>query len=160
MVRAGPRKEYFPVYYVEPYKGNEIALGFDLASNPIRLKALNLSRDTGELVATARITLVQETSDQFGFMAFKPVYRKGAPINSVEDRRENLQGFALGVFQIGDILKRALMDLEPCGIHVQLSDISAPRGERFLGFYSSPIYEQPASPLSEQQAEQFYLYTT
>src|SRR5208337_3753659 len=36
MTRAGQREEYFPVYFVEPYKGNEIALGFDLASNPTR----------------------------------------------------------------------------------------------------------------------------
>ena len=34
MKRAERRKEYFPVYFVEPYKGNEMALGFDLASNP------------------------------------------------------------------------------------------------------------------------------
>jgi CHASE1-domain containing sensor protein len=33
MKRADRRAEYFPVYFVEPYKGNEIALGFDLASN-------------------------------------------------------------------------------------------------------------------------------
>jgi len=154
MVIAGQRKEYFPVYYVEPYKGNEIALGFDLASNPTRLEALNLSRDTGELVATARITLVQETSDQFGFTAFKPVYHKGAPINSVEDRRKNLKGFALGVFRIGDTLKQALTYFEPYGIQIQLCDISAPRGERFLGFYSPPLYKQPASPLTEQEVEQ------
>ena len=33
---AGKREEYFPVYFVEPFKGNEKALGFDLASNPAR----------------------------------------------------------------------------------------------------------------------------
>ena len=61
MVRAAERDEYFPVYFVEPSKGNEIALGFDLASNAIRKDALEKSRDTGEMVATGRITLVQET---------------------------------------------------------------------------------------------------
>ena len=79
MVPADFREEYFPVYYVEPYRGNEAALGFDLASNPIRLEALNKSRDTGHGVATARITLVQETEDQFGFLVFQPIYRKGFP---------------------------------------------------------------------------------
>jgi CHASE1-domain containing sensor protein len=76
MVPAGFREEYFPVYYVEPYEGNEAALGFDLASNPVRLEALNKSRDTGQGVATARITLVQEAEDQFGFLVFLPIYRK------------------------------------------------------------------------------------
>ena len=31
MVPAAERAVYFPVYYVEPYVGNELALGFDLA---------------------------------------------------------------------------------------------------------------------------------
>ncbi|MGB2997604.1 MAG: CHASE domain-containing protein, partial [Phycisphaerae bacterium] len=75
MVRAARRDEYFPVYFVEPYKGNEIALGFDLASNPTRLEALNRSRDTGRMTATARITLVQETGRQLGVLVFLPVYR-------------------------------------------------------------------------------------
>ena len=30
LVSAGRRAEYFPVFYVEPYEGNEIALGFVL----------------------------------------------------------------------------------------------------------------------------------
>ncbi len=63
MVPAAAREEYFPVYFLEPYAGNEAALGFDLASNPLLLEALNRARDTGEVVATARITLVQETGD-------------------------------------------------------------------------------------------------
>jgi len=43
MKRAEKRKEYFPVYFVEPYKGNEVALGFDLASNPTRREALEVA---------------------------------------------------------------------------------------------------------------------
>lgn len=59
MAAADIREEYFPVYYVEPYQGNEGALGFDLASNPVRLAALEQARDTGEVVASASINLVQ-----------------------------------------------------------------------------------------------------
>ena len=40
LVPAAPRREHFPVFFVEPFEGNEAALGFDLASNPARLKAL------------------------------------------------------------------------------------------------------------------------
>ncbi len=132
MVRAARRQEYFPVYFVEPYEGNEPALGFDLASNPKRLEALTRSRDTGQMAATARITLVQEISEQFGFLVFLPIYRKEAPTDSIEDRRENLEGFVLGVFRIGDILERALAYLEPQGVDIQLYDLSAPIDERFL----------------------------
>ena len=68
MVRAGDREEYFPVYYVEPYAGNEPAIGFDLGSNATRLVALDRARASGRAVATARITLVQETGEQYGFL--------------------------------------------------------------------------------------------
>jgi CHASE1-domain containing sensor protein len=67
---AGLRDEYFPVYFLDPYEGNEAAMGYDLASNPIRLEALNLARDTRRPVATGRITLVQEDEDLFGFLVF------------------------------------------------------------------------------------------
>ena len=144
MVRAARRDEYFPVYFVEPYEGNEIALGFDLASNPTRLEALNRSRDTGKMTATARITLVQETRRQLGFLIFLPVYRKGARADSVQDRRANLEGFVLGVFRIGDLLESALSQLEPRGVDVALYDKSAPVGERFLAFHSSRLRQVPA----------------
>ena len=154
MVRADLREEYFPVYYVEPYKGNEAALGFDLASNPIRLEALNKSRDTGQGVATARITLVQETEDQFGFLVFKPIYRKGFLVETLAQRRENLMGFALGVFRITDMLEHALALSDAHtggpGLNIQLYDRSAPPEQQLL-FTTVPVNGaegQPSSGLS------------
>lgn len=101
MVPAANREEYFPVYFLEPYQGNERALGFDLGSNATRLEALNLARDTGRLTATAGVRLVQETTSQPGFLAFAPIYESGATPEAVERRRTDLAGFALGVFRIG-----------------------------------------------------------
>ena len=136
MVPAAAREEYFPVYFVEPYEGNEIALGFDLASNPTRLEALNKSRDTGEAVATARITLVQEQADQFAFLVFLPIYQNGSPTATLVQRRETLIGFALGVFRIKDIvdqsLARASSEEIISEIDIQLYDRSAPQGQQML----------------------------
>ncbi len=70
MVKAGERNEYLPVYYLEPYIGNEAALGFDLASSQTRLEALMKSRDSGIPQATASIALVQEKGRQKGFSCF------------------------------------------------------------------------------------------
>lgn len=137
MAPAGPREEYFPVHFVEPYSGNEIALGFDLASDRVRRAALYRSRDSGRIAASARITLVQETSSQFGFLVFVPLYRKGAPVSSVADRRANLAGFVLGVFRIGDVLENALTRAKPEGIDVRVYDDSAPGSERLLGWHAS-----------------------
>lgn len=70
MARAGEREEYFPVFFVAPFGGNEKALGFDLASDPVRRAALQSAADSGQMVATSRVKLVQEKSDQYGFLVF------------------------------------------------------------------------------------------
>ena len=141
MVRAANREAYFPVYFVEPVAGNEAAIGFDLASSPARLAALEHTRDSGKAVATPRITLVQETGDQYGILVFMPIYQNGMPTESREERRANLAGFALGVFRIGDAGWRSSGDGASRGgkledthfaVSLQIFDASAPEGSRRL----------------------------
>lgn len=121
--RMGPEgrhSEYFPVYFVEPLKVNEAAVGFDLASNPTRLQALEAARDSGMQSATARITLVQEAGTQHGFLIFQPVYRRGAPLQTAEMRRAALAGFVLGVFRIGDMVDYALRNVSTGAVNFSL----------------------------------------
>ena len=136
MVAVASREEYFPVYYVEPFQGNEAALGFDLASNPTRLEALIKSRDSGLILATARITLVQETEEQFGILVFLPVFRNGFPTETLADRRENLTGFVLGVYRVGDIVEQSIARENPeevtDDVGIQLYDRSAPLDGQLL----------------------------
>jgi CHASE1-domain containing sensor protein len=155
MVRARERDEYFPVYFVEPYKGNEAALGFDLASNQARGASLSLARDTGKTTATSRVILVQETANQPGFLVFAPVYRKHVPLVSSEDRRKNLMGFVLGVFRISNIVEHSLAHLTSKQIGVFLYDQSAPENDRFLYAHSPRANETTASPMGGREDGQF-----
>ena len=150
MVRANKRKEYFPVYFLEPYKSNETALGFDLASNPTRLEALKLSREKGEMVATGRVTLVQEVGNQFGFLVFLPVYRT----DSIHERPENLEGFVLGVFRISDVFEKSLSYLKPVGVNVYLYDKGATEKERFLYFHESGR-KTTALPVRSERTDEY-----
>ncbi|MCI0396078.1 MAG: CHASE domain-containing protein, partial [Chloroflexi bacterium] len=128
IVPAAARAEYFPIYYLEPYAGNEPALGFDVASDPARLEALTRARDTGRPTATGPVILVQETGDQPGFLILTPVYGNGLPQATVAERRQNLQGFVSGAFRVGDIVAAALAGLEQerAGLELRLYDESAP----------------------------------
>jgi PAS domain S-box-containing protein len=136
MVRAGARQEYFPVYYVEPFHGNERALGYDLASNPERRQALRLSRDSGEPVATAPIRLVQEKGRQKGFLIFWPVYQEGVQLKSSTERRAALRGFVLGVFRIGSLMASCLKNRDGNNLEFYLFDQLAPPADRLLWEYS------------------------
>lgn len=152
MVPAASRDEYFPVYYVEPFEGNEIAFGFDLTSNPSRLETLNGARDSGQAVASGRTTLVQESGDQFGFLVFLPIYRNGVPHETVAQRRENLTGFALAVFRTGDMVESILQTLTaPAGFDIYLYDTTAGPDERFLYYHPSRLREEPSRPLTEEE---------
>ncbi|MET1255272.1 CHASE domain-containing protein [Aliikangiella maris] len=106
LVVADAREAYVVVRYLEPFLGNQKAFGFDVASNPKRKVALEKARDTGKPVATEKIILVQENEEQAGFLLFYPVY-KGIQL-SVEDRRKNIVGFAVGVFKVSNIVEQVI----------------------------------------------------
>lgn len=134
MVRAKNRNEYFPVSFVEPYKGNEKAFGFDLASNLKRRQALETSRETGKLVITESITLVQEKGKGKGFLAVLPVYKNGEV--STNGQGGELHGFVLGVYRIDDIFDLAIQKTRsiPLGIDMKLIDVTT-LGEEKMFFY-------------------------
>jgi len=124
MVPAEARDEYFPIYYVEPLEGNEMAVGFDLASDDRRKQGLEEARRSSESRATASITLVQEIGEQRGFLIFVPVYK--ATANNDTERYALLSGFALGVFRIGDLFEYAVGRLqgEIDGLVLEIEDVT------------------------------------
>jgi CHASE1-domain containing sensor protein len=131
-VPAAPRQYYYPVYYVEPLAGNEPVLGFDLGSNPARLSALEQAAGTGRAVATERLTLVQETGTQAGFLIAIPVYGPEMPLQTVEQRRLALRGFVLGVFRAGDVIDAVLRPAPEKDLLTELVDQYGALDERLL----------------------------
>lgn len=131
------RAEYFPVYYVEPYRSNERALGFDLGSEPVRRTALLKAAETGRPVATSRVTLVQETGSQYGVLVFYPLYIFGSSPQTAEGRRADLIGFALSVVRLGDLVETALRQSPEVGLRIVLCDESAPDETRPLYVHES-----------------------
>ena len=117
---AGPRDEYFPVYFLETLQRNAVAFGFDVGSEPHRREALEKARDTGLPTATSPVRLAQEPGSQRGFLVFHPLYR-GTPA-SVTERLEQLTGFAVAVFRIGDLVEASLRAASDKGIAVSIFD--------------------------------------
>jgi len=107
----GRRAEYAPVIYLEPFAGrNLLAFGYDISSEPVRRAGLERARDTGEAAISGKITLVQETGEntQAGFIMFLPIYRKGAPTDTVEQRRNALEGYVDIAFRMEDLMRGIL----------------------------------------------------
>lgn len=86
-----PHRRHVPVVSIEPLARNRAALGFDIATEPIRADALDRAIATGRVQATAPIRLVQETGDQRGVLLVLPVH-------------SGQKGFAVGVVRCRDLL--------------------------------------------------------
>jgi diguanylate cyclase (GGDEF)-like protein len=108
--RQGPRpaeqrSEYFPVTFAVNDIGAGPPIGYDLAADPERGPYLRRARDRGEPVATAPVRLL---IGGLGINVYRPVYRDGAPIATVAQRRAALVGIAAGAFRIRDLAAAAI----------------------------------------------------
>ena len=72
--RAAERDRYYPVTYVEPLEGNEHIVGFDLFSEAGRKTAIEETINTGRVITTPPIRLVQKKGDQPGILLIFPVH--------------------------------------------------------------------------------------
>jgi len=99
---ASGRAFYYPVFYAAPTAGNELALGYDLGSEPLRSRALESAMRTRLPTATEPVTLVQETSKQRGMLICRPVFDQNDP--------GRLRGFILAVLRMGSVLRNAAPD--------------------------------------------------
>ena len=121
---ATTRDVYYPVYYVEPISGNEAAIGFDLGSDPERLRALELARDSGEASVSAPITLVQQNDRNAGVLVFAPVYEAGAVPATEAGRRTALRGFGLVVLYAAEVMAEVAEGAAADNLAFSLHDIS------------------------------------
>jgi diguanylate cyclase (GGDEF)-like protein len=108
---AGRRARYYPLTHVATRSGLDLTTpyGYDLGADPVRSKHLLAARDSGNSSATPVIRLPLGGA---GINVFHPVYRDGAPTDTVAQRRAALSGFALGSFRIEDLAAAATTALE------------------------------------------------
>lgn len=133
LVTAAERAVYFPVNYIVPFAANADAFGFDMASDPARLAALELARDTGATVATEPVQLV--TGDgATSVVVVTPVYRNGADVSSPEARRLAIQGFIVLTVDITRFLEKSIASLERTARVLRVEDVT---GEIPLPLFTS-----------------------
>ena len=104
---AGVRTQYTSITHIEPFTGlNLRAPGFDMFTDPTRRRAMERARDTGEAAASGKVRLIQENGRnvQSGFVMYIPVYRRGASVDSVPERRANILGWVGAPFRMDDLM--------------------------------------------------------
>lgn len=128
LIPAAERDRYIPVHFIEPMQGNQQALGFDLHSEALRRTTLEQTAQSGELVMSPPIQLIQDNLKQPGFLL----------IHAVKNNNQ-LLGFVLAVVRVTDLVDHALESYPRPSFHLSLDDRSEPT--------SKPLFHEGSSDL-------------
>jgi PAS domain S-box-containing protein len=125
---AGEREFYSSIIFLEPFKDRNLrAFGYDMFSEPIRRAAMELARDSDVAILSGRVTLVQEVGKavQAGTLLYIPVFRKGMPTGTIEERRAAIYGWVYSPFRMTDFIAGILDTTHRAGktnIDIQIYD--------------------------------------
>ncbi|GAB3626846.1 putative signaling protein [Pandoraea terrae] len=148
----GARPAYNILTYVEPLESNLASLGVDVAAEPARLRALEQSRDTGQLLSSGRTIRPQGPRATTGIALRLPVYRKGMPIGTVEQRRLAYVGSVGAGIRVDDLMRGLLDNVQLRELHFKIYDVGPleaapqPLGESRLLFDSTNLLPKENPP--------------
>jgi diguanylate cyclase (GGDEF)-like protein len=104
-VTAPQKDEYFAVFYSTEPKTSPV-YGLDYSADPERHAALERARDNDQVtVLRSRLYQPKDGARPIGMFVSVPVYAKGTSRTTTADRRRNLAGFVVGVFDLPLLLQ-------------------------------------------------------
>jgi PAS domain S-box-containing protein len=110
----GERPEYYVMVYLEPMVDYEYALGLDISANPAAANpekialAMRSGRDSGKLTSSAQPLRVKRAKEAIYLAMRLAVYRKGMPVDTIEQRRSAYLGSVGSGFDVESLMREAL----------------------------------------------------
>lgn len=139
----GAREIYTSVIYLEPFdERNRRAFGYDMYSDlehprdgdiapGVRRAAMERARDSGKValsgraVISGKVRLLMEMETdkrtQAGFLMYLPVYKNGAPLETLAERRANIVGWVYAPFRMDDLMNGILAE-HADGLDIEIYD--------------------------------------
>ncbi len=117
---AGTRSFYTPITTIEPLDEENIkALGFDTSTGSSSREAMARSRDDNDIRITSHFTLIQDQeksssdANSHAFVMYLPIFKKGAPLNTLADRRAAIIGWVNAPFRLNDLIAGLRGEVDP-----------------------------------------------
>jgi diguanylate cyclase (GGDEF)-like protein len=105
VVSVAPDNEfYFPIYFSTERKVSSV-YGMDYSTDPVRWATLERARDADTVAVVPTRLFKNENAGSQGVLVVVPVYVKGTSRATIADRRRNLTGFVVGIFDLGQLLQ-------------------------------------------------------
>jgi diguanylate cyclase (GGDEF)-like protein len=95
---------YFPILFSTEPKTSQV-YGMDYSTDPVRWATLQRARDTDSIAVVPTRLFNSDNGGDHVVLVVVPVYVKGTSRATVADRRRNLTGFVVGMFDVGSLLK-------------------------------------------------------
>ncbi len=135
----GERPEHHVLVYIEPMEGNAFSFGFDIVSNDPQAKVVSLHRDTGALFSSGR--LLNVGNDRSVGLAMRlAVYRNGAALNTVEERRAAFIGTVGAGYNVRKLMAGVLDETTMTSMRYRLRD-AGPVGENQPGSKPTLLFD-------------------
>jgi len=145
LVPSPQRDEYYPIYYATVPSTSRL-YGLDLRSEPPTLERLERARDGDQLAVSTRAALYSAEGSQHGFIFSLPVFARGLPHGTVEERRRNLVGFVHGSFLTRKMIETILAATTmPQAVDLYFFDPGAAAGLPIY-VHASPLRSAPFAP--------------
>jgi signal transduction histidine kinase len=97
---------------------NKSALGFSLSSNSILRKAMNKSRDSGNIIASSFIPSINKKESALDLLVLYPHYRGGRVPETLVKRREMLEGFIVSVYRMEKVIEEIIQKKKAKGLNL------------------------------------------
>ena len=121
-VAADKAAERLPLVFWEPVTNNAGLLGLDVAADAHWAPALRRACDTDQAAKLPGAQLTELKMDHLDLILAVPVYRNGVPHETVGQRRANLQGFVVGMFQVPLLVQEAYRRMPVAGVHLEIRE--------------------------------------
>ncbi|MHC4563566.1 MAG: PAS domain S-box protein [Planctomycetota bacterium] len=147
--------DYFAVHFREPDTFDSIPLGLDLASKPTCFEAISRAGDSGLLTTSGSIQISPDGEPHVAVLTVLPIYEKGRPIGTVEERRASLTGMVFEVLVVNDVIAHAVAPFPLEGVDLAVFDRSAPAGKQFLGYHASRLGDPLPDAITAREADRW-----
>ena len=118
------RPEYYPVLHTAPLPDYQAVLGLDHGFETVRRQAMARAAANAQIVTVPGVKLLRTRRDTL--LSFQPIYEDGfeAKNASLEARRDHLEGFIVGVFDVQALFAPLARRAENHRIEFRVTDVT------------------------------------
>ena len=149
---APERNSYFPVFFSTEAK-TSMVYGLDYSTDPVRWAVLERARDNDAVSVLPTRLYHDLRGGNHGVMIGVPVYVKGTSRTTIADRRRNLAGFVVGIFDLAHLLQS--VRTVTAASSAIIINAYPPDLDRNAGPHHQPAPDYSSAPQTEQLKRAF-----